>query len=294
MKKVLLIFVALSLTVSLMSQESTYFVGIFADNEGVTEHLTYRQGGDTTLSVWNGWTPLQMGLLTTPFYGDTCLSLLGSDTWLCFGVTSQNALDFGDFYENGVLHLALKIPAEEDDTFRISIKTQDPQNEYTSFFYGSGKDPYGFERNNEWQELKIPFKDLVCRDGWDPCDDYTISQAELAKMRNPFYICAKTNMNVSLDEIWWAQGLEDPGASNVEGNVLRSFSVYPNPADRFLYLRGNNGYDQLEVFDLTGRSIKSFSHKKITMLEVSDMKPGVYIIKATSEGKDFVSKFLKK
>jgi hypothetical protein len=296
MKKVLLIMIAVVFAAGVIAQDTPYFMGIFAENENITEHLTYRSGGDTTFSVWNGWQPMIMGLLSEPFYGDTCLSLLGADTWLCFGGTSQNPLDFGDYYENGVLHLALKVPEEEDDTFRISIKTQDPQNEYTVFFYGSGQDPYGFERNNEWHELKIPFKDMVNRtgdSGWEPDNQSEISEAELSKIRNPFYICAKTNINISLDEIWYAKGLQDPGSVNVESNEIMGFKVYPNPANSVLYLDGISGQSSIEIFDMTGRKVLSLKNNA-NSVNIENLDPGVYLIKADDSDSSYTTRFIKK
>jgi len=80
----------------------------------------------------------------------------------------------------------------------------------------------------------------------------------------------------------------------VENQSMEDFRVFPNPAGRYIYLRGIDGYDYLEVFDLSGRSIKSMSKLSRGMLEVSDMSPGVYVIRASGQGKSITCKFIKK
>ena len=292
MKRVLLAVFLTTVSLAAFSQ-NPYYLGIFTENEYITDNLVYQ--GDTSFSNWNGWTPVAMGTIANPFYGDTCLALVAGDTWLGWGVVSQDNMDLGDFFDNGLMHLALKVPATSPDTFRVGIKTQNPPNhEFAVFFYGPDLDPYDFKRDDEWHELKIPFKDFVQRDGWLAGSDYNIAKSDLEAMRNPFILGAQNLTTLSFDEVWWAQGTKDPGASSVEDHSLKTFTVYPNPADRFLYLRGNNGYDRVEVFDLTGRTVRSLSFPNITMMEVSDMRPGVYIIRAASGEQEFTCKFIKK
>jgi hypothetical protein len=294
MKKVLLTLLVATISLGAFSQ-SDYFWGIFHENANITEGLVVV--GDTSFGNWNGWTALPMGIITDPFVGDSCLSLLGSDTWLGWGITSQDNMDFGDFYEEGVMHLALKVSAEaaDQDTFRIGIKTQsDPTHEFAIFFYGPDLDPYDFERNGEWHELKIPFKDFVQRDGWEAGEDYTIARSDLERMRNPFLMGAQNGVSLNVDEIWWAKGTADPGATNVENQSREEFRVFPNPAERFIYLRGIDGYDRLEVYDLSGKRVKSMNKLNRGMMDVSDMSPGVYILQVTGEGKTFTSKLVKR
>lgn len=293
MKKVLLASFVFLLSSGAFAQDYD-FLGIFEENEYITERLVYV--GDTTFSNWNGWTAVPLEGFETPYAGDTCLALIAGDTWLGWGVTSQDNLDFGDFFENGHMHLALKMPETSTDTFRIGFKTQsDPSHEFAVFFYGPGLDPYNFQRNGEWHELKIPFTDFVQRSGWLPGTDYTVSRSDFERMRNPFLMGGQPLLTLSIDEIWWGKTMADPGATSIVQNGSESFSIYPNPAERYIYLRGSeDGFDNLRVYDMTGKMVKSAERRHINMLEISDLSNGIYLIEAGKNGQTFTSKFIKK
>jgi len=112
-------------------------------------------------------------------------------------------------------------------------------------------------------------------------------------MRNPFLLGAQNGVSMQVDEIWWAKGTADPGATSVENQSLEDLRVFPNPTERFLYLRGVDGFDRLEVYDLSGKNVKSMNKLSRGMMDVSDLSPGVYILKATGVEKSFTGKFIK-
>jgi len=180
-----------------------YYLGIFQENADIATNLYY--DSDLTFGIWNGFT--NASDTVEAYSGDTCLYLVHKEgTWNAVGITSQKPLDFSN-YLNGYLHLVMKIEPEVQDTFRIGFKSQNG-NEYAVFFYGDGNDPYGFVRDGEWHELKIPILEFDTRDGWLPAEGHPTLE-DLQEMRNPF-IWNGQNVSVYLDEIWWEEGTYSP------------------------------------------------------------------------------------
>ncbi|MBZ4044691.1 alpha-amylase family glycosyl hydrolase [Flavobacterium hibisci] len=76
-----------------------------------------------------------------------------------------------------------------------------------------------------------------------------------------------------------------------KGNAL---SLYPNPVSNYFTL--NFAAVKVEVYAITGQLVKSFTHNENAdfQFEVSDLKPGLYIVKALNENNEAeVIKFIK-
>lgn len=82
---------------------------------------------------------------------------------------------------------------------------------------------------------------------------------------------------------------EETGLNHVIVNSLR---VYPNPAAEILYIKGEQ-MSKVDVIDLTGKTVISNTIKDNTVV-VSELKAGIYMIKATNDnGEQFMSRFVK-
>jgi len=67
-------------------------------------------------------------------------------------------------------------------------------------------------------------------------------------------------------------------------------SLYPNPVHDKLYVKGLNNAAHLEIYNNVGQKTKTAVG---TSIDVSDLAPGVYLLKVRSEGKTQSFKFLK-
>jgi len=67
-------------------------------------------------------------------------------------------------------------------------------------------------------------------------------------------------------------------------------SLYPNPVHDKLYVKGLNNAAHLEIYNNVGQKTKTAVG---TSIDVSDLAPGVYLLKVRSEGKNQSFKFLK-
>ncbi len=85
------------------------------------------------------------------------------------------------------------------------------------------------------------------------------------------------------------------GISNTE-NTQQTISLYPNPVKDMLYLNisTSTGSYKVIITDLAGKDVKNFELNSNTRsINVADLQPGHYIIKATGNDKVFSSRFIK-
>lgn len=70
--------------------------------------------------------------------------------------------------------------------------------------------------------------------------------------------------------------------------------IYPNPAKQDLYLNysENNGINNIQILDATGKQILTFNGK-LSKIDISALPKGVYSIKINTTNKTFMQKFIK-
>ena len=77
-----------------------------------------------------------------------------------------------------------------------------------------------------------------------------------------------------------------------------TFKLYPVPAkDKlFLYTEDLSGTAKIEIWDITGRNLKTFNieveERNNTSINISGLKSGMYLLSVTGRSKGFTSKFL--
>lgn len=261
--------------------------GVFTDHALISDTIEYIP--DTiSLSIWNGFTDISE--FAESFFGENVLSYVANtETWNGMGITSQIPLDFSA-YINGYMHVAMKIPEISDASFRVAFKDQE-DNEYMIQFPGAGEDPFNFVRNDEWHELIIPIQDFIKRVDGNPTDIKPTVE-DLEDMRNPFMLLG--NVDVSIDEIWYGT-VEQTVHVEPTSYRINSLGIYPNPANNFIYIKNNSDFQTIEIFDLTGKSVMKMNEFNQSMINISNLKSGLYLIKTNDdEGVIYTDKFLKK
>lgn len=75
----------------------------------------------------------------------------------------------------------------------------------------------------------------------------------------------------------------------------KDLTVYPNPANKELNLRFEaSATATVEIYDVLGKKMKSYTHTGNTSsTNISDLKPGLYIIKVTEGDKTYSRTFKK-
>ncbi|HTJ51164.1 MAG TPA: CotH kinase family protein, partial [Cyclobacteriaceae bacterium] len=94
-----------------------------------------------------------------------------------------------------------------------------------------------------------------------------------------------------------------PGSSNVLKNVplvtgeeddLPSLAVYPNPAGDHISIRTLKKINEVLVYDLMGKAVRSFTDvKNDSQLSLENLQSGLYVVKVRLENKDVVVKVIK-
>lgn len=122
---------------------------------------------------------------------------------------------------------------------------------------------------------------------WPTCADETGYTLELIA----------PNLDNALPESW--NCINENGSPNaintdplsiedIESNLL---SIYPNPVESTLYIKGNLENYDIEVYTLLGQSmIKVFNVKEINL---SQFKEGIYLVKITAENKTTTKRIIK-
>lgn len=82
------------------------------------------------------------------------------------------------------------------------------------------------------------------------------------------------------------------GISNLVKN--ETFKIFPNPVKDILTIRNsaNGSFEKVIITDLTGKKVREQT-SKLTLLDVSQLPSGMYLLQITSEGKTSVTKFIK-
>lgn len=75
-------------------------------------------------------------------------------------------------------------------------------------------------------------------------------------------------------------------------NTKNDFSIYPNPVQDILYIRSNDEVTKAEIYDATGRILRTTGVKN-NSVSVSDLKTGNYIIKIFTKSKTMTYQFIK-
>ena len=83
--------------------------------------------------------------------------------------------------------------------------------------------------------------------------------------------------------------------SSVSLNELKSIGIYPNPTDKYLYIKNIENYSphcSFQIFDVYGKLIKSVNINSYK-IDVSDLKSGVYILNIKNNEIQINRKFIK-
>jgi hypothetical protein len=81
------------------------------------------------------------------------------------------------------------------------------------------------------------------------------------------------------------------GLNNID-NTQSKISIFPNPAQDYLVFSNQKILDNVTVYDLNGRSIKTYQ-KIAKSIDVSFLEKGVYLIKINTDEQTHTLKFIK-
>ncbi len=71
------------------------------------------------------------------------------------------------------------------------------------------------------------------------------------------------------------------------------FKIYPNPASDVIYFENTEQFTNVKITDIRGKTIKEFNKLNNNKIDIKNLKPGIYFIKAVKKDETFISKFIK-
>lgn len=171
-------------------------------------------------------------------------------------------------------------PASFDGYVKYTTQGNDTSIVYVEFLFGGniiGIGIAGFSgAQTNWTNVNIPISWSTA----DTPDSVTILFASSAG--NLFNIGTDTDGTVfEVDNFSFSGG----GTSSIEEVAeTKNVSIFPNPAKDLITITTNNNADKVELYDITGKLVKTISVTKATTItSVSNLDAGVYFYKATKD-----------
>jgi hypothetical protein len=111
---------------------------------------------------------------------------------------------------------------------------------------------------------------------------------------NPHVVILTTHfgnqVQVVKDYYYWS----DPSKSGVEKITAPKIFIYPNPALNELYVADAGINSRITIYDLSGKQVLTLiANSETERIDVSHLKPGIYIITVGHQGNRRVSRFVK-
>lgn len=101
-------------------------------------------------------------------------------------------------------------------------------------------------------------------------------------------------------ESWEGSELNHIGSANPTQSTLSSDSfekinigLYPNPSNTFINISSELDISSVEIFDLLGKKVTSFSELSNKSIDISNLVRGVYILKISSGSSSLTKKIIK-
>jgi len=253
-------------------------VGVNLINNGTFDGIEGALAGWTGKN-WGAWTG-NAGSITVQNGVAYCSPVASNDAW-------QLQLEQHNFVlENGKTYAA-SFDAWSVDFRQLTLSIEDPSNGYA--LLGTTTDADGLLdagdglRHSKWDMAITDTKATYTR-------TLTVDKAKANTDFKFVFLLAQASDLVYIDNV----SLKEITNVSVGENKANAVKFYPNPAQNELYFSGRARLSNVSVYSLVGAQVKEFKNVSES-LNISDLKPGVYMVKVTDEnGKTSTTKFLKK
>lgn len=89
----------------------------------------------------------------------------------------------------------------------------------------------------------------------------------------------------------------DPCNVGIEEGIMGALNVYPNPAQEELYVdfeNANSYSSTIELFDMSGKRLTTESMNQLTILNIENLNPGLYLYRVSNSQGAVSGRFVKK
>ncbi len=138
------------------------------------------------------------------------------------------------------------------------------------------------------------------------CSNNALTNLNVANGANFDILNFNATSNVDLDCIQIDQGFTPPGTWLKDASAVyngdcdnlstdefftETISVYPNAVQNELYIKSTQPVQSVEIFNLVGQQVLE---SNASILNISNLAEGLYLVKVFKDGKESIYKILKK
>lgn len=139
--------------------------------------------------------------------------------------------------------------------------------------------------SNQWVSLDIPLADFVAASAPADLSRNAIAQIVITAARADNNVPVK----IYMDNIYFHKNT----LSNASFELM-NVKMYPNPSKTNVTIEAKNTINNVSLFNVLGQEVyKNNPNSSSTTIEVSNLQNGIYIVKATIDGKQSISKLIK-
>ncbi|PCJ64983.1 MAG: hypothetical protein COA58_11980 [Bacteroidetes bacterium] len=82
-------------------------------------------------------------------------------------------------------------------------------------------------------------------------------------------------------------------ANRISENKIQRVNIYPNPTSGFLTIKTDKSFNQINVLDITGKTVRTFTQPN-KQLDVTNLPRGIYILQINHDTHTSSARFIKK
>ena len=124
-------------------------------------------------------------------------------------------------------------------------------------------------------------------------DEYVNKTVDLAEFASQEKVIIKFVFTSNYGNNVWIDNVNIfNGPVGIEENEDNSLSIFPNPAKEVLNISSDKTIDQIDVYDVNGKLVKTYTSVG-SILNIKDLATGVYMLNVTTEDGVIVKKIVK-
>ena len=190
--------------------------------------------------------------------------------------TGEYCAESGHIGDNEISSMLIEVENTSDGVISFYYKMSTQKNDYLVFYIdGKIQDRWSGEIDWEYISYEVPAGIHVFEWRYDKSPDW-FDGADRC----------------------WVDDIAFPVNSIVLGvesyTVKKTIDIYPNPADNHITVEGND-IKAVEIFDMMGRVLVSHNAEKSSMIDISNLTNGMYLIRITDANNNIsMQKIIKK
>jgi hypothetical protein len=146
---------------------------------------------------------------------------------------------------------------------------------------------YGFENDNEWHFLNIPFADFIPEA--DTFSIAAVTEAFVLRSNSSGSVAGLPN-DFEVDNIFVSTGIMNAGQFN-----KKAVSLYPNPASGTVTINASDDIDSIAIHNLLGQKVlETAPAGNSATVDISSLQGGMYVVSTQSQGKTAVTRLIVK